>query len=350
MRRLPVYFLLDCSESMVGERQALMEQGLQGVVRGLRTDPHALETVFISVIAFAGVAKTIAPLVELPSFYQPRLPVGSGTDLAAGLDELMRSIDRSVVKTTREQKGDWKPIVYLLTDGKPTKDVSVAVSRWKQSYASKASMVAVGIGQAADLSVLRNLTDDVLSLDSSAEVDLKKFFTWITASVTAYSKSIQEGDSRGAVKGIDVTIMSLVKSATRNVGQDQTLCLSGRCQKSKRPYLIKYEKERQDTAGTRDFSVEVGEYGMAGCFALDEDYFAWSDGAAAELEVNTTQLRGTPSCPHCGAGTAFAVCSCGKLMCASSMGEATCPWCNKTLTFKPVSLDEGGIDVQRGMG
>lgn len=350
MRRLPVYFVLDCSESMVGERLRLMEQGVQGVVRGLRTDPHALETVFISVIAFAGVAKTIAPLVELPSFYQPRLPVGSGTDLAAALMELMEAIDRSVIRTTHERKGDWKPIVYLLTDGKPTKDPAAAITRWRDAYASKASMVAVGIGQGAELSVLRNLTENVLRLDSSEDADLGKFFSWVTASVTQYSRSIQEGDARGAMRGIDETIMSLVKTVPAGEVSDETVSLVGRCQKTKRPYLIKYERASRQTVGTRDFAVEVSGYDLAGCFAIEEEYFEWSDKAAAEVEINTTSLRGAPGCPHCGARTAFAVCKCGKLMCLSSMGEAQCPWCQEHLTFKPMSEGEGGFDVQRGLG
>lgn len=67
MRRLPLFFVLDCSESMVGDNLKKMEDGLQAIVRALRADPHALETVYVSVVAFAGVARTIAPLVELVS-------------------------------------------------------------------------------------------------------------------------------------------------------------------------------------------------------------------------------------------------------------------------------------------
>ena len=85
MRRLPVFFVLDCSESMVGDNLKKMEDGLQMIVQTLRTDPHALETVWLSVMAFAGIAKTIVPLVEVASFYPPKLPLGSGTSLGAAL-------------------------------------------------------------------------------------------------------------------------------------------------------------------------------------------------------------------------------------------------------------------------
>ncbi|HHK9235112.1 TPA: VWA domain-containing protein, partial [Escherichia coli] len=83
MRRLPVFFVLDCSESMIGENLKKMTDGLQMIIGDLRKDPHALETAWVSVIAFAGVARTIVPLHEIASFYPPRLPVGGGTSLGA---------------------------------------------------------------------------------------------------------------------------------------------------------------------------------------------------------------------------------------------------------------------------
>ncbi|HBZ4309963.1 TPA: VWA domain-containing protein, partial [Klebsiella pneumoniae] len=110
MRRLPVFFVLDCSESMIGENLKRMNDGLQKIVSDLRKDPHALETVWVSVIAFAGIARTIVPLHDIVSFYPPRLPVGGGTNLPTALRELTTQIDSQVRKTTLEEKGDWKPV------------------------------------------------------------------------------------------------------------------------------------------------------------------------------------------------------------------------------------------------
>ena len=67
MRRLPIFFLLDVSESMAGDSLRQLQQGLERLVRSLRTDPHALETVYLSMIAFAGKAKTLTPLIEVAS-------------------------------------------------------------------------------------------------------------------------------------------------------------------------------------------------------------------------------------------------------------------------------------------
>ena len=85
MRRLPVYFLIDVSESMVGEPIKQVQDGMRSIIQELRTDPYALETVFVSVFAFAGKARTLQPLTELYKFYPPVFPVGGGTSLGAAL-------------------------------------------------------------------------------------------------------------------------------------------------------------------------------------------------------------------------------------------------------------------------
>ena len=53
MRRLPIYFLIDVSESMVGDPIEQVQEGISDIVRELKRDPYSLETVYISVIGFA---------------------------------------------------------------------------------------------------------------------------------------------------------------------------------------------------------------------------------------------------------------------------------------------------------
>lgn len=95
MRRLPVYFLVDVSESMVGAPIQQVQDGMRMIVQELRTDPYALETAYISVIAFAGKAKCVSPLTELYKFYPPTFPIGGGTSLGNALEFLMDDMDKN---------------------------------------------------------------------------------------------------------------------------------------------------------------------------------------------------------------------------------------------------------------
>lgn len=349
MRRLPVFFVLDCSESMVGDKLKQMEEGMQAVVRTLRADPYALESVYISVIAFAGIAKTVAPLREVVSFYPPKLPLGGGTSLGAALDILMSEIDKSVVKTTPETKGDWKPIVYLFTDGHPTDNPTQAIDRWADKYAKKATLIAVSLGGSADLAVLKRLTENVVLFEETKEGDFKKFVNWISASVVAQSKSVGEGVENKGIPVLDESVLQVVKQLPAKA-DESCVTLVGRCQKTRKPYIIKYEREKLAIA-TRDFKVDVSNYQLTGCYPLDEDYFAWSDTKSADqFQVNTSTLFGSPGCPHCGNVTAFAVCGCGKLLCINGPSTVTCPWCERQVSFEPHSSDDDGFSVGRGRG
>ncbi|MEO7769085.1 MAG: VWA domain-containing protein, partial [Ferruginibacter sp.] len=161
-RRLPIFFLVDISESMVGEPVQHVEEGLATIIQALKTDPYAIETAWVSIIVFAGQAKTLVPLQEIINFYPPKFPIGSGTSLSKGLGHLMYEMRRNLVKTTYEQKGDWKPIVFLFTDGVPTDDTKAAINEWKQNWQRNANMVAVSFGNETDAETLSQLTENVL--------------------------------------------------------------------------------------------------------------------------------------------------------------------------------------------
>ncbi|MBN3214881.1 TerY-C metal binding domain-containing protein [Pectobacterium versatile] len=346
MRRLPIFFVLDCSESMIGDNLKKMNDGLQTIVSDLKKDPHALETAWISVIAFAGVAQTIVPLVEVVSFYPPRLPLGGGTSLGAAIRELTKQIDEQVRKTTQERKGDWKPVVYLLTDGRPTDDITPEITRWKTHYASKVNLIAIGLGASADLSTLRQLTENVLLFTDAQEGDFTRFIKWITASVTAHSRSV--GEEAPPLLPTTGSIVRLAKDEVARAYDENCVILVGRCNKSRRPYLMKYERPNVNLSSL-NFKLNINGFNLAGCFPIDEDYFAWSDASASALQVNTSELHGAPGCPHCGNASAFAMCSCGKLLCINGPETVICPWCDNNISFS----ENGGVedfDVNRGRG
>lgn len=351
MRRLPIFFLLDVSESMVGDNLRQLQQGLERLIRSLRTDPHALETVYLSVIAFAGKARTLAPLTELAVFYPPRLPIGAGTSLGEALEHLMNEISSSVVRSSPERKGDWKPVVYLMTDGKPTDDVSAAIARWKRDFAERVTLVAIGIGRQASLVALRQITDHVLQLDATSDADFRRFVDWVTMSVVAQSRSVSSsatGSTGVNLAKLDDGILQKISNIEQAAVIDEDfVILAGRCQNTKLPYLIKYERVWQKIENA-DFSMNMDQFNLAGVFALEQDYFDLSDTRGLARTINSDTLVGAPGCPHCGNAIGFAMCPCGQIMCIRGTGIATCPTCKKESNFG--QSDGDGFDVSRARG
>lgn len=343
MRRLPVFFLLDCSESMIGGNLDKLKKGLQDIVMDLRKDPHALETVYISIIAFAGKAKTIVPLIDLISFYPPMLPIGGGTSLGAALRELRYQIDNKLHKTTPECKGDWKPIVYLITDGHPTDRVGEELRIWREKYAQKVNFIAVSLGNSSDISVLHQLTETVIILNDNHQESFTHFIKWITASVSSHSQNINKDI---ALLNDYNNVLNLSDAKNYKPYDENCVVLVGKCSNTIHPYLIKYNLVDNVINLSKD---QQQKYQLTGCYPVDNEYFDWSDEIKTSILVNTNQLIGTPTCPHCSNPSAFAMCSCGNLLCIDHTGLVTCPWCNQYLEFN-MDMPNEDFEVIRGKG
>lgn len=190
MRRLPVYLLLDCSGSMYGEPIEAVKNGVQVLVSTLRQDPYALETAYLSIITFDSNAKQVSPLTELASFQQPNIQASGCTALGEALALLSQKADQEVTKTTAEQKGDWKPLVFIMTDGEPTDDLNKGLAEFKKR--KWGMVVACAAGSGANTDTLKKITECVVSLDTADSATIKAFFKWVSASVSSGSMKVEE--------------------------------------------------------------------------------------------------------------------------------------------------------------
>ena len=189
MRRLPVYLLIDTSGSMSGEPIESVKTGVQTLVSSLRQDPYALETAYLSVITFDSSAQQCVPLTELPQFQLPSIQASGSTAMGEALALVSRCADNEVTKTTAEVKGDWKPLVFILTDGEPTDDLDKGVREFKTR--KWGLVVACAAGAGANTSTLGRITESVVQLDTTDSNAFKAFFKWVSASVSASSKSVE---------------------------------------------------------------------------------------------------------------------------------------------------------------
>ncbi|MBM0650382.1 VWA domain-containing protein [Capnocytophaga genosp. AHN8471] len=196
MRRLPVYLLLDTSGSMTGEPIEAVKNGVQMMVHSLRQNPQAIETAFVSIITFNSEAKQLIPLTDLASFQTVDLKAAGTTALGAALSLLADKLENEVTKTTLEQKGDWKPIVFIMTDGVPTDDWQAGFQKLKA--VKKGLIVGCAAGNNADDKVLKEISDQVVRLSNTDADSIGKFFQWVSASIAITSTKVEE-------TGIDLT-------------------------------------------------------------------------------------------------------------------------------------------------
>jgi uncharacterized protein YegL len=339
---------------MIGDPLQHVQAGMETIIKELRTDPYALETVCISIIAFAGRAKKLSTMEELYNFYPPKLPIGGGTSLGEAMRFLMKDIDLNVRKTTADAKGDWKPIVFLFTDGAPTDAIDEAFDTWNEKYRKSANLIAISIGDNLDMSIFKSITDQVLQLKDTDEASFKSFFKWVTASIKTTSVSISSlhsDDLKLAPLSDDfLSKIEMEMSAPIKVDENYAVIL-GKCQNTSQPYLLKYQKR----ADRNDFSHYTGmgtrNFKLVGAYPIDNTYFEMVDGYAngnlAGSKINTENLVGFPSCPCCNNQAAIGLCMCGNIMCVGNEASSKCPWCGVQLSFKG---SDGGMDIGRTRG
>ncbi len=190
MRRLPVYLLLDVSGSMRGEPIEAVNQGVITLAKTLRTDPYALETAFISLITFNDNVKQVVPLTELYKFQAPTLEAKMGTYLGKALKFLSATAEAEIVKTTAEQKGDWKPLVFIMSDGRSGDKIEKALKEFNKKQFGNILICATG--KSPNLTALKLITENVIQMSEVNAENIKSFFKWISSSISTTSAKIDE--------------------------------------------------------------------------------------------------------------------------------------------------------------
>lgn len=149
MRRLPIYFLVDISGASDINK---LNMCLLNILLYIREDPYMLETAYISIITIGDTAKITLSLTDIcgikaiPIFHEEK-----GMALGKALNLLMDDIDRNVVKTTIEHKGDWKPIIFLFANGMPTGNITLALKKWNRNFLHKSTLISVARKKVAKL-------------------------------------------------------------------------------------------------------------------------------------------------------------------------------------------------------
>lgn len=333
MRRLPVYFLMDISDSMVGEPLQAVQNGLAAVAATLRSDPYALETVHISVIAFAGKARELVPLTDICLFNPPVLPVGGGTSLGDGLELLMRSIDKDVRQTTADKKGDWKPVIFLFTDGAPTDDPSAAIEKWNKRYRKNVTLTAITFDDNADVAALERITDNVLTLKDITAESFKEFFRWISASLKV--SSIAAADGREG-RELPARSINLEKAVRKEIIDERFLLIPVKCSSARKLWLGKYSRN-----GGRGWK-------LVGAYPVDEENYRAFGGGSAAGEIDLVNTDRVPECPVCKSSVGVFKCAaCGQLGCWNENMDGNCPWCG-TKIGEIRQVDSLNVNRSRG--
>lgn len=197
-RHLPVYLLLDTSGSMEGAPIESVRLGVEMFQREVSEDPFARDVVRVGVITFASDAQLVTGgLVPIANLQIPHLVASGVTRLDLAFRVLLESMDRDVKHPVKGgTKGDWRPMVFVLTDGRPTDENGNVTDRlWRpardavinrpRGQNKPSVIVAVGCGPDVDDETLKDISTGTAFRISGSGASFIALFQYITRSVTA---------------------------------------------------------------------------------------------------------------------------------------------------------------------
>ena len=189
MRRLPVYILIDTSTSMRGEPIEAVKVGIMSLIESLNQDPYALETVCLSIITYNAKAEQIVPLTEVYKFHFPEIVAKGRSALGEALMMLTEKVSEEVHKNTPTAKGDWEPLLFILSDGGYSGPIAKPVAEFKKI--PFAVVVACAAGEKSHIDVLKKITNDVIQISSIDSASIKSYFKWISSTISTASLKIE---------------------------------------------------------------------------------------------------------------------------------------------------------------
>lgn len=198
-RRLPVYLLLDTSGSMAGAPIQALRLGVEQFKKEIDSDPFARESVHVGIITFGGEAEFLTrgliPFEDFSREFRADSWEANGqTPLGQALWLLVESLDKDVRSAVKGgEKGDWKPLIFILTDGEPTDEWQeprqVILNRTQKKVIN---MITVGCGPRLNEQNLKEIAIGPTFKMHNDDASFKRFFQWVTQSIRVASKAVSQ--------------------------------------------------------------------------------------------------------------------------------------------------------------
>ena len=190
-RPLPVILMADVSGSMAADGKIdALNSAVAEMQAAFAEEEDGRAEIHLAIVTFGGTAALHLPPTPASGVQWTPMQASGRTPMGAALDivtELVEDRDRIPGRA-------YRPTIVLVSDGLPNDEWQGPLKRLLDSErAAKAQRFALGIGADAEHDVLRAFLDDPEGrvFEAHEAREIRKFFRWVTMSVTSRSRSGQ---------------------------------------------------------------------------------------------------------------------------------------------------------------
>lgn len=183
-RPLHLFWLLDCSSSMAGNKIQSLNAAVRECLPAIRdeADHNPEAELLVRVITFSSGAQWhTADPTPVRDFRWTDAVAGGTTDLGHALTLLADALD-----VAKMGERALPPVLLLITDGQPTDDYKRGLKKlMEQPWARKATRVGIAIGSDADLDPINEFMahPEMKALEAHNAPTLTRFIKWASTAV-----------------------------------------------------------------------------------------------------------------------------------------------------------------------
>ncbi|BBE31737.1 hypothetical protein OSSY52_18780 [Tepiditoga spiralis] len=190
--RIPICLCLDVSSSMEGEPINELNEGIKLFYRNIYDDEIARAAAELAIVTFGGEAYFEKDFSSIDIQKIPILKTFGNTPLGEGVNLALNLLEKRKEKYKEKGIDYYQPWLVLMTDGMPNGDeneLKKAIKRTQNMVNNKKlTIFPIAIGQYADIKVLNSLSPKRVPLKLK-DLNFKKFFEWLSKSVSITSQS-----------------------------------------------------------------------------------------------------------------------------------------------------------------
>jgi len=182
-RALKIYWLVDVSISMSGDKIATVNRAIKAVIPDIQSEAEDNPTVktYARVMKFSNGAQWHTSETEIEKFQWIDLFVDGRTDTGAALKLMAQEL-------TIEKMGKRAipPVIILMSDGDANDDYDAGLNiLLQQRWAAKSVRIAIAIGDDANISELSKFcsSKEIPPLEAKKASDLIRYIKWASTEV-----------------------------------------------------------------------------------------------------------------------------------------------------------------------
>ena len=191
--RCACVLLLDTSGSMAGNRIRMVNDAIKHFKDEVSNDRLTALRVEVAIVAFNHQVSLVQDFVTVRNFQPPELSAIGGTKMAAAINLALDTLDQRKKQYRSNSIGYYRPIVLLLTDGRPEHDtpeeIDQAIARIAQEEGGRhVAFFAFGLDR-SDMPMLAKFTTPQRPALHVQDADIDRIFQWLANSVSQISSS-----------------------------------------------------------------------------------------------------------------------------------------------------------------